>query len=238
MSKYALSYICSTWAWNGKNKDDIGASAIPYRQDIAKLLIHKEAKLDEVTSHKEDHDCNIGIFAIQSLGRCPLYSISEIVALEVNEIAQNLKDILVSNGFADADIDPNYIDDVEKAVGKKKNPSRTKTLAVMRKAAQFDSSSLFSQLCFQGCSFVVVSSSSIFLSFGSIQMSTMNFHCRRVPIYLFLLNCILHQKRLFHWSQFTQLPIQLSPNRGWCLFGSLSFILSLFILLFSSLVDA
>ena len=168
----------------------------------------------------------------------PLYSISEIVALEGNEIAQNLKDILVSNGFADAEIDPNYIDDVEKAVGKKKNPSRTKTLAVMRKAAQFDSSSLFSQLCFQGCSFVVVSSSSIFLSFGSIQMSTMNFHHRRVPIYLFLLNCILHQKRLFHWSQFTQLPIQLSPNRGWCLFGSLSFMLSLFILLFSSLVDA
>jgi hypothetical protein len=168
----------------------------------------------------------------------PLYSISEIVALEVNEIAQNLKDILVSNGFADAEIDPNYIDDVEKAVGKKKNPSRTKTLAVMRKAAQFDSSSLFSQLCFQGCSFVVVSSSSIFLSFGSIQMSTMNFHRRRVPIYLFRLNCILHQKRLFHWSQFTQLPIQLSPNRGWCLFGSLSFMLSLFILLFSSLVDA
>jgi len=168
----------------------------------------------------------------------PLYSISEIVALEGNEIAQNLKDILVSNGFADAEIDPNYIDDVEKAVGKKKNPSRTKTLAVMRKAAQFDTSSLFSQLCFQGCSFVVVSSSSIFLSFGSIQMSTMNFHRRRVPIYLFLLNCILHQKRLFHWSQFTQLPIQLSPNRGWCLFGSLSFMLSLFILLFSSLVDA
>ena len=98
----------------------------------------------------------------------PLYSISEIVALEGNEIAQNLKDILVSNGFADAEIDPNYIDDVEKAVGKKKNPSRTKTLAVMRKAAQFDTSSLFSQLCFQGCSFVVVSSS-IFLSVGSIQ---------------------------------------------------------------------
>jgi hypothetical protein len=53
VSKYALSYICSAWAWNG-NKDDIGASAIPYRQDIAKLLIHKEAKLDEATSHKED----------------------------------------------------------------------------------------------------------------------------------------------------------------------------------------
>jgi hypothetical protein len=30
VSKYALSYICSTWAWNGKNKDDIGTSAIPY----------------------------------------------------------------------------------------------------------------------------------------------------------------------------------------------------------------
>ena len=88
-----------------------------------------------------------------------------------------MKDILVSNGFADADIDPNYIDDVEKAVGKKKNPSRTKTLAVMRKAAQFDCSSLFSQLCFQGCSFVVVSSS-IFLSVGSIQRGLGKKACR------------------------------------------------------------
>jgi hypothetical protein len=79
-----------------------------------------------------------------------LYSISEIVALEGNEIAQNLKDFLVSNGFSDADIDPNYIDHIEKAAAKK-NPTRTKTLAVMSKAAQFDSS-IFSQLCFQGCS--------------------------------------------------------------------------------------
>ena len=52
MSKYALSYICSTWAWNGKNKDDIGAFTIPHQQK--KLLIHKEEELDEATSHKED----------------------------------------------------------------------------------------------------------------------------------------------------------------------------------------
>ena len=50
ISKYALSYISAAWL----DKDNgIGLSAIPYREDIAKLLIHKEAKLDETTSHKE-----------------------------------------------------------------------------------------------------------------------------------------------------------------------------------------
>lgn len=149
---------------------------------------------------------------------------------------------MVSNGFSDADIDPNYIDDVEKAVAKK-NPSRTKTLAVIRKAAQFDSSSLFSQLCFQGCSFVVVSSS-IFLSVGSIQRGVgkrlvdYELPSPPRPHLPISLECILHRKRLFHLSHFTQLPIQLSPNQGWCFFGSLSFMLSSFILLLSSLVDA
>lgn len=66
ISKYSLSYMCV--AWLGK-KDDVGLSAIPYREDIAKLLIHKEAKLDIATSHKEGlvQDDNIqqeGGFAI------------------------------------------------------------------------------------------------------------------------------------------------------------------------------
>jgi hypothetical protein len=50
ISKYVLSYISSAWLGNG---DEIGLSAIPYREDIVKLLIHKEAKQDETTSHKE-----------------------------------------------------------------------------------------------------------------------------------------------------------------------------------------
>merc|ERR1719330_2079425 len=50
ISKYALSYISSAWVGT---KDTVGLSAIPYRADIAKLLIHKEAKLDETNSHKE-----------------------------------------------------------------------------------------------------------------------------------------------------------------------------------------
>ncbi len=50
ISKYALSYISAAWLDNGSG---IGLSAIPYREDIAKLLIHKEAKLDATTSHKE-----------------------------------------------------------------------------------------------------------------------------------------------------------------------------------------
>ncbi len=50
ISKYALSYISS--AWLGR-KDNVGLSAIPYRTDIAKLLIHKEVKLNETNSHKE-----------------------------------------------------------------------------------------------------------------------------------------------------------------------------------------
>ena len=50
ISKYVISYISS--AWIGRDTE-IGLSAIPYREDIAKLLIHKEAKMDVATSHKE-----------------------------------------------------------------------------------------------------------------------------------------------------------------------------------------
>jgi len=50
ISKYALSYISAAWLGNS---DNVGLVAIPYRQDIAKLLIHKESKLDETMTHKE-----------------------------------------------------------------------------------------------------------------------------------------------------------------------------------------
>ena len=51
ISQHALSYI--SFAWIG-NKGEIGLSAIPYREDIARLLIHKEAKLDEANTHRKE----------------------------------------------------------------------------------------------------------------------------------------------------------------------------------------
>ncbi len=53
ISKYAMSYISVGWLGNQQDSAKIGSAAIPYRQDIAKLLIHKEEKLDKSNSHQE-----------------------------------------------------------------------------------------------------------------------------------------------------------------------------------------
>jgi tRNA G18 (ribose-2'-O)-methylase SpoU len=50
ISKYALSYISVGWLSEDNN---CGKAAIPYRDDILKLLIHKEAKIPQSNAHQE-----------------------------------------------------------------------------------------------------------------------------------------------------------------------------------------
>eukprot|EP00554_Chaetoceros_debilis_P003945 CAMPEP_0194083230 /NCGR_PEP_ID=MMETSP0149-20130528/8516_1 /TAXON_ID=122233 /ORGANISM="Chaetoceros debilis, Strain MM31A-1" /LENGTH=1880 /DNA_ID=CAMNT_0038765579 /DNA_START=117 /DNA_END=5759 /DNA_ORIENTATION=+ len=51
--KYAISYITTGWLGDKDDKSKIGMSAIPYREDIAKLLIYKEQRSDESNMHQE-----------------------------------------------------------------------------------------------------------------------------------------------------------------------------------------
>jgi tRNA G18 (ribose-2'-O)-methylase SpoU len=53
ISKYVMSYISAGWLGDQEEKAKIGLAAIPYRQDIAKLLIHKEEKQDKSTAQQE-----------------------------------------------------------------------------------------------------------------------------------------------------------------------------------------
>jgi len=51
MSRVVLSRICSSWLrTTGDSANEIGLSAIPYREDIAKLLIHKEERVTVLSS--------------------------------------------------------------------------------------------------------------------------------------------------------------------------------------------
>jgi len=52
ISKYAISYISVGWMGRSENVE-AGLSAIPYRDDICELLVHKEMKIDEGSAHQE-----------------------------------------------------------------------------------------------------------------------------------------------------------------------------------------
>ena len=53
ISKYVLSYISVGWLGITDDVSKIGLAAIPYRQDIAKLMIHKEEKLLKSSAHQD-----------------------------------------------------------------------------------------------------------------------------------------------------------------------------------------
>lgn len=53
ISKYILSYAVVGWLGTDTEKDKMGLAAIPYRQDIAKLLIHKGEKVEKTAAHQE-----------------------------------------------------------------------------------------------------------------------------------------------------------------------------------------
>lgn len=78
-----------------------------------------------------------------------LHSISETIALEGNEMLQNLTSFLRSSGLGEVDPDPSCVDVVEKAASKK-NPSRSKTLSSIGNK-QFDTKE-FVELCFNASS--------------------------------------------------------------------------------------
>jgi tRNA G18 (ribose-2'-O)-methylase SpoU len=53
ISKYVMSYISVGWLGSDSDKGNVGMNAIPYRLDIAKLLIHKEEKVEKSAAHQE-----------------------------------------------------------------------------------------------------------------------------------------------------------------------------------------
>jgi len=53
ISKYVMSYISVGWLGRESEKENMGMNAIPYRLDIAKLLIHKEEKVEKSAAHQE-----------------------------------------------------------------------------------------------------------------------------------------------------------------------------------------
>ena len=53
ISKYVMSYISVGWLGLKDDKENTGMAAIPYRLDIAQLLIHKEERLVKSAAHQE-----------------------------------------------------------------------------------------------------------------------------------------------------------------------------------------
>ena len=53
ISKYVMSYISVGWLGHKDDKENTGMAAIPYRLDIAQLLIHKEERLVKSAAHQE-----------------------------------------------------------------------------------------------------------------------------------------------------------------------------------------
>ncbi len=51
--KYAMGYISAGWLGDQDDMSRTGLPAIPYREDIAKLLIHKEEKYEQSSVHQE-----------------------------------------------------------------------------------------------------------------------------------------------------------------------------------------